>query len=110
MDFLFEEITFRLLELKSGFLKLLEDDLDVFEMLLLIPGEDDDVIKVCHCKINTVLQNYRNVESKQVPVLTQKERNCIKFLLTKGCDECSFCHGLFVQTDVVITTSANPVW
>ena len=60
MDFSFEEITFRLLELESSFLELIEVDLDVFEMLLLIPAENDDVIKVCHCKITTVLQNYRN--------------------------------------------------
>ena len=36
MDFSFEEITFGLLELESGFLELLEDDLNVLEMLSLI--------------------------------------------------------------------------
>ena len=57
MDFFIEEITFKLLQPESGFLELLEYDL---EMLLLILAEDDDVVKICHCKIATVLQNYRN--------------------------------------------------
>ena len=35
-------------------------------------------------------------------MLTQK--NCVKFVFTEGCYECSFCHGLFVQTDVVVAT------
>ena len=61
MDFSFEEITFRLLELESNFLELLEDDLAMcLRCFLLIPAKDDDVIKVCHCKIATALQNYRN--------------------------------------------------
>ena len=41
---LFEEITFGLFELESSLLELLEDDLNVFEMFLLILAENDDVI------------------------------------------------------------------
>ena len=52
MDFLFKEIAFGFLELESSLFKLLEDDLDVFEMFLL-----DDVIQIGHRKIATVLQN-----------------------------------------------------
>ena len=44
MNFSFEEITFGLLELESCLLELLEDDFDVFEVLLLIFAENDDVI------------------------------------------------------------------
>ena len=58
MDFLLEQITFGLLELESSLLELLEDDLDVFEMLLLISAENDDVIKIRLCKITTILQNH----------------------------------------------------
>ena len=47
MDFLFEEISFGLLELESHLFEFLEDDLDVFEMLLLILAENNDVIKIC---------------------------------------------------------------
>ena len=36
-------------------------------------------------------------------MLTQKELH-VKFIFTEGCYECSFCHGLFVQTNVIVTT------
>ena len=57
MDFFFKEIAFGFLELQSSLFELLEDDLNVFEMFLLILDEDDDVIQVGHCKIATVPQN-----------------------------------------------------
>ena len=60
MDFLFEEIAFGLLLLESCLFQLHEDDLNMLEMLLLVPAENDDVIKIHHHKITTVLQNYRN--------------------------------------------------
>ena len=74
MDFSLEEITFGLLELESSLFKLLEDNLNVFEMLLLISAENDDVIKIHHHKL---LQSCKTmkliVESMQVLVLTQEE-------------------------------------
>ena len=60
MNFLFKEIAFGFLELESRLFELLEDDLDVFEMFLLILAENDDVTQIGHCKIATVLQNYWN--------------------------------------------------
>ena len=53
MDFSFKEITFGLLELELYLFEFLEDDLDVFEMLLLILAENNDVIKIHH-------QNHHN--------------------------------------------------
>ena len=60
MDLSFKEITFGLLELELCLFEFLEDNLDVFEMVLLMFAENNDVIKICHCKIATILQNHRN--------------------------------------------------
>ena len=57
MDFSFEEITFGFFEFESCLLQFFEDDLNVFEMLLLISAENNDVIKICHHKLTIILQN-----------------------------------------------------
>ena len=58
MDFSVEDITFGLLEIYPHLFQPLEDGLNVFEMLLLILPENNDVVKVCNHKIATVLQNH----------------------------------------------------
>ena len=74
MDFSFEEITYGLFEFESCLIQFFEDDLNVFEMLLLIPAENNDVVRICHFKLTTVLQNKRSVvQNMQVPVLVQRE-------------------------------------
>ena len=60
MDFSFEEITLGLFELESCFIQFSEDDFNVFEMLLLISAENNDVIKIHHREFTTVVQSNRD--------------------------------------------------
>ena len=57
MDFLFEKIILQLFEFESCLLHFFDDDLNVFEMLLLASAENNDVVKIHHYKLTTVLQN-----------------------------------------------------
>ena len=54
VNFAFEEVTFGVFHLQSCFFQPVEDDFQVLQMFQFIVTEDNDIIEVCHCEIESL--------------------------------------------------------